>query len=100
MLASFLGPRSWLAFSLLGNDDGWLDLPPAQWSGDGRYQEMASIMSDLAVVNDAADRGVKDIQDYANAARDGDQRGNIILVSGSHRIKMHSFLKNEMEENL
>ncbi len=99
-LTSFVGPDSWLAFALLGIDDGWLDLPPAEWPHDQRYAEMGAIMGDLAVVNDTAERCVKDIQDFANAARDGDHRGNIVLVSGSHRVKLPSFLKNEMEEQL
>lgn len=99
-LASFIGPNSWLAFSLFGIDDGWLQLPAAQWGDDGHYQEMSAVMMDLAVINDTAERGVEDIQDYANAANDGDHRGNIILVSASHRIRIPAFLKNEMEENM
>ena len=99
-LSSFVGPDSWLLFSLLGTDHAWLTLPPAQWSDNVHYAEMSTVIRDLAVVNDTAERCIKDIQDYANAANDGDHRGNIILVSASHRIKIPSFLKNEMEENL
>ena len=61
---------------------------------------MAAVVRELPVVNDTAKRSIKDIQDYANAANDGDRRGNIIIVSASHRIKIPSFLKKEMEENL
>ena len=61
---------------------------------------MSAVIRDLAVVNDTAERCIKDIQDYANAANGGDHRGNIILVSASHGIKIPSFLKYEMEENL
>ena len=61
---------------------------------------MREVLTNLAVVNDAAGRGVKDIQDYANIARDGTCRERMILVSNSHRMKIQSFLKNEMEENL
>ena len=63
----------------------------AEWPHDQRYVEMGAIMGDLAVMNDTAERCVKDIQDF-------DHRGNI--VSGSHRVKLPSFLKNEMEEQL
>ena len=46
-----------------------------------------------------AERGVKDIQDYADAASDVAYRGRNILVSNSHWIKLTGFNKNEMEEN-
>lgn len=99
-LRSFIGEKSWLSFNLLGNDGGWLGLPPDQWEANAEFQQMASTLRNMAVVNDAAERGVKDVQDYANAARGGDQRDNIVIVSGSHRVKLRSYLKNEMEENL
>ena len=97
---SFVGPDSSLLFSLLATDHAWLTIPPAQWSDNGHYAEMSAVIRDLAVVNDTAERCIKDIQDYANAANDGDHRGNIILVSASHRIEIPSFLKNEIKENL
>ena len=99
-LASFIGPNSWLAFSLLGMDGAWLQLPLVEWTRDADYQQMSAILSDLAVVNNAAEQCVRDIQQYANAANDGNQRGNIILFLTSHRVRIPTFLKNEMEENL
>ena len=61
---------------------------------------MSTILRDLAVANDAAEQCVRDIQEYANAASYGNQRGNIILESESHCVRIPIFLKNEMEENL
>lgn len=95
-----IGRNSWLMFHLLGMAGNWLVLPPAQWDTSPEYRSMKDILTNLAVVNDAAERGIKDITDYANVARDGTCRERIILVSNSHRIKIPSFLKNEMEENL
>ena len=80
-LASFVGPVSWLAFTLLGIDHDWLDLPPAEWLHDPRYVEMGVIMEDLAVVNDTAERCIKDIQDFAIADRDGNHRGNCVCIT-------------------
>ena len=99
-LASFVGPRSWMAFQLLSMGSAWLSLPVEQWEDDDEFQRMAQIMSDLAVVNDTAERSVKDVEDYANAAHDGEKRGKIILVANSHRFKMPQFLKNEMEHSI
>ena len=75
-------------------------VPLDQWEVDDDYQEMAKIIERLAVVNDTAERSVKDIEDYANAAHDGEKRGNIILVANSHRIKLPEFLKNEMGNSI
>ena len=61
---------------------------------------MAEIIHSLSVVNDTAERCVKNVQDFANAARDGTHRERIILVANSHRVKIPSFTKNEMEENI
>ena len=62
------------------------------WEEQEDYRNMAAVVTNLAVVNDAAECRVKDVQDYANAARDGAHRGRIVLVSNSHRIKMPNFL--------
>ena len=61
---------------------------------------MSNIFNNLSVVNDAAEIRVKDIQDYANAARDGSCREQMVLVSNMHRIRLPNFLKNEMEEKM
>lgn len=63
-------------------------------------KEMELIVQNIAVVNDTAERAVKDTQDFANSARDGAARGRIILVSNDHRGRVSSFKKNEMQENL
>ena len=83
-LASFSGPRSWL-FSLLDDSGRWLQLHPSAWSFGARpstgYARMVTVVTQLAVVNDAAERGVKDCTDYADVVRDGAQRGRIIAVA-------------------
>ena len=61
---------------------------------------MFRVMTDLAVVNDTAERGVKDIDDFGNAAHDGEERGKLILVANSHSHRLPQFLKNEMEQNI
>ncbi len=99
-LSSFVGHNSYLMFDLLGIDSGWLNVPPPLWEANQQYQCMAEVVKSLSVVNDTAERCVKAVQDFANAAQDGTYRDEIILVSNSHRMKIPSFLKNEMEENI
>ena len=68
--------------------------PPNEWEANQEYQVMLLVVEKLAVVNDAAERGVEAIQDDANAARDGSSRKGIVLVSNSHCIKIPKFLNN------
>ena len=93
-MASFIGPRSWLAFHLLNFADNWLYLHPSLWEESEEFQDMSRIMCDLAAVNDTADRCVKDIEDFANAAN------MVSNVANSHRYRMPQFLKNEMEHDI
>ena len=90
-----IGPQSCLLFDLLHVDGAWLNTPPGQWETNPQYAVMLLLVEKLAIVNNAAERGVKDIQHYANAARDGSCRERIVLVSNSHCIKIPKFLKNE-----
>lgn len=99
-LASFVGPRSWLAFHLIDNSGEWLNRPVEEWELDDEYIDMAMVISDLSVVNDTAERCVKDIEDYANMAHDSDKREAMILVSNSHRSRIPMFTKNELENKL
>ena len=80
-------------------DTDWLSLSPNQWEQNQSFRRTKAVVSELAVVNDAAERGVKDVQEYANAARDGEHRGNIVLVANRHRQKLPRFVKGEMEKH-
>ena len=66
-----------LDVDLLGIGDAWLALPPDTWKTEEDC--MKAIVANLAVVNDAAERGVKDIRNFGNAARDGALGGCIVL---------------------
>ena len=99
-LSVFIGPRSWLLFDLLHHRGDCLHEPISDWENSEEYLKMATIVAEIAVVNDTAERGVKDIEEYANMAKDGEKRQNMVLVSNSHRSKIPEFKKNEMENEL
>ncbi len=99
-LDCFVGPRSWLLFERLGSNGTWLALPPNQWEHDADFMRMYDVVRQLSVVNDAAERAIKDITEYANVAKDGCYREDIMIVSNSHRVKLPGFSKNEMKENM
>ena len=56
-----------------------------QCNFDNEYLGMKNTVCCLQVVNDTAERSIKDIQEYANAARDGGMgEKKIIQVSHSY----------------
>ena len=62
-LDSFIGKRSWLIFHKLDAVGDWLQLDVHDWSENDEYQRMRLFLSDLKVVNDLAERCVKDMQE-------------------------------------
>lgn len=97
-IVDFIGPRSWLMFDLLNvSNIEWLHLPPEQWESNSDYQYLNRFVMDLSVTNDTAERAVKKVTEYANAANDGGQRGKIIGVAAWHHSKMSGYSKEELE---
>ena len=47
---------------------------PEKWFNDEEYQRISNFIRDLKVVNNLAERCVKDIQDYNNTANDAVHR--------------------------
>lgn len=84
-LESFIGQRSWLLFHKLNADGDWLRLEIFHWSQHDEYERMRLFLSDLKVVNDLAERCIKDIQEYADIAKDSTYRDAILLVASDHR---------------
>ena len=61
-LANFVGPNSWLLPTLLGLTDEnmeWLQLDVGHWELMSSYRRFASLVSNLPVVNDPAERATK-----------------------------------------
>ena len=77
-------------------------MPVRLWGTDNQYDSvsMRETLYSLDVINNTAERGVKDIQEYANAARDKGRRGHTILVSNSQKVTLPEFTKNEMKCNI
>ena len=84
-LESFIGPKSWLLFDKLVANEAWLNTDPGEWLKAEEYQRMSNFIRDLKVVNDLAERCVKDIQDYKNTANDAVHRDEILTVASDHR---------------
>ncbi len=70
---------------------------PQQWDTDPNYATMKAVVYNMAVTNDAAERGIKDIQEFGNCSKQG---GKLIMVANDHRVRIPYFKKNVMEEEL
>lgn len=99
LLANFVGPRSWLLFGLTAVGHQWLNHPVAQWDADPDYTTLNNLVKNLEVVNDGAERAIKDVTEYANITHDGNLRDDYIVVANCHRDIFHS-LKRDALRNL
>ena len=72
-------------FDMLNADGGWLDSPDPAWEMHPEYELMRNFHTDLKVVNNAAERCIKDIQKYRGSARDSIHREKVLLVVNDHR---------------
>ena len=84
-LETFVGPRSWLLFNKLNANGVWLQMDVSDWESDAEYIRMKACLRDLKVVNDLAERCIKDIQEYADLAKDSQYREDILIVATDHR---------------
>ena len=84
-LKTFVGPRSWLVFNKLNANGVWLQMDVSDWESDAEYIRMNACLRDLKVVNDLAERCIKDIQEYADLAKDSQYREDILIVATDHR---------------
>ena len=84
-LQHLIGERSWLVFHLLRIGTGWLQRPVRRWVEDAEFLRIQHFLKDLKVVNDAAERCIKDITEYANHARDSVHREDILHVVNDYR---------------
>ncbi len=73
---------------------------PQQWDTNPNYASMKAVVHNMAVTNDAAERGIKDIQEFANCSKHGGIRSQLIMVANDHRVRIPAFKKNVMEEEL
>ena len=99
LLSTFVGPRSWLLFERTGAGSQWLQRPVAEWPLSADYLLLHNMIRDLEVVNDGAERSIKDVTEYANITQDGTMRDDYIVVANSHRDVFHS-LKRDALRNL
>lgn len=96
-LHTFVGKRSWLLFHKLDATGQWLHEDVFNWSSNPEYQMMLEVIKDLKVVNDLAERCIKDIEEFADAAKDSQYREDILLVVSDHRGLFKDLRKSSLK---
>ena len=84
-LHEFVGPRSWLLFENANLATEWMALPLDQWAVNPDFLKFKAVVANINVINDAAERAVKDVSDFANFCLNEGRRDEVIRVVNSHR---------------
>ena len=98
-LESFVGEKSWLLFDKLDASGNWLNDEPETWENDSEYCRISLFLRDLKVVNDLAERCVKDVQEYKNFSHDSSHRDEILMVASDHRKIFRDLRKHKLMDN-
>ena len=87
-LASFIGQRSNLLFSLLGFTEAemdWLKFDSVDWNKFSGYKKFENYVNNLLVVNDAGERGVKAAQEVVHKTTNEPLRQDMIITTAEQR---------------
>ena len=95
-LKDMVGERSHLVFHLLQVGSNWLRQPVRAWSIDLEYVRVGDFLNQLQVVNDSAERCIKDITEYRDRTKDSEYREDILLVVNDFRHVFHDKRKEAM----
>ena len=83
--------------SVVDNIQGRYYIFAAAWNQIGDYLRFKFVVRSLKVVNDCAERSVKEVTEYINYARDGNQRRHVVMVVQHHR-QFVDFMNLTMEQ--
>ena len=97
-LSALVGQRSWFLFHLLDAGTEWLHRPVRSWEDCSEYKRVVEFLGDLSVVNNATERCVKDITEYAEMARDSAHREKILLEVNDHRNVFQELRKDALAQ--
>lgn len=79
-LSFFVGEDSVIFFQILNIDTSFLKVPIQLWNENKAYCDAKKVISNICVVNDAAERGVKLCHDFLSSSKKEDNLQNILQV--------------------
>lgn len=100
-LKDLIGPESHTLFRILNVSTDWLVQPVDQWSSNPAFLVAEEFVRTVKVVNDAAERGVKLISDFATIiTTDPAQRSWLLQGVEQHRRQFPTFDKKTLNMTL
>lgn len=100
-MANFVNNSSLQFFQILGLPTAFLEVDPEEWKDRDDFQRAKSVVLNLRVVNDIAERGVALMQTYNNIlAKNEDQKQYILQVVEEHRKKFPDAAKETVASKL
>ncbi len=99
-LQSFVGERSWLIFDRLDVPCDWMQLQPSEWINSADFMRFNDLVHSLEVVNDCAERAIKDVTEFVNYAKDANSRDRVMMVVNHHRqiCDLRHLTKQQMDD--
>ena len=94
-LVQFVEPSSIKFFNIMRLDPGFLSLPVKIWELDSSFNEAKLTVSNLKVVNNAAERGVKLCHDYIKSSKQEGVMQNILLLVENVRAQVPDMRQRE-----
>lgn len=98
-LVDFVGPESLYLFKTLDLSKEWLTERVGMWEMDPNYNKAKEFVTNLKVVNDAAERGVKLISEFATKiTTDETQRMWLLQTVEAHRQRIDISRKETLKQ--
>lgn len=99
-LSQLVGPNSWLLFRIFGQQGTWLKRTPQSWEENCEFNEMKTFVKNLKIVNDAAERGIKLIQDFSQSITEDENERQALLQSVEQSRKKTPTFQKRVLKNL
>ena len=98
-LSQFVGPNSWLIFSLLDlnkpEDLFWLKVDSASWKFIAQFNKFKLFCEHLKCVNDSSERAVKLVSEFINCVHNEEDRQDPLLAVQQKRDHLRGATNKE-----
>ena len=96
-MSDLIGPNSWYLLKLANIHGDWLKKHVSVWQDSQDYAKFKEFISNMSVVNDCSERGVKLVQEYIDSARNETLRQDVMTTRRYISLKLT--VKNCLRDN-
>ena len=89
-MSDLIGPNSWYLLELANIHGDWLKKHVSVWQDSQDYAKFKEFISNMSVVNDCSERGVKLVQEYIDSARNETLRQDVMTTAKVYKSKINS----------